>query len=995
MAYRGQWLQGWLAGVALCAAGCADDATGTDVAPDDGRADAEADGASDVPPADGADDAEAAPTDGGEVEAWDGSCTSHDQCQDGLWCNGAERCEEGTCVSGGDPCDDGVECTVDSCEEDSDRCFHTGDDSMCQDGSACNGEEQCLAAGCSDGTSPVCADSSPCTIDSCDDARGGCVHDPRDFDEDGYMTRDYGCDAEGGTDCNDRDATVNPGAVEVCDDIRDNNCDTVADFADPACRPVNDSCPGTLLEEGVAVNSSTRATVHDYSPACCTWCSYQDVAFQIDLPDTLDIVVDITSRSGTIYADLQRTCGNASTSLRCLSGGTVTLRRNSQPAGSYWVIVDGTNADFTISYHTEGPTPIPPNDVCTGAIDIPSAGGVVSGSLLDTSNHFVPTCAGGGAYPDVFYRLVLTEPHRLTITATLSPAVYSTYVSLTRTCGDSSTEIACGSGSAATLTRNFLDAGTYFIAVDGSAESPFTLDVRLEPPVYPPANDTCAGAEDVPAGGGLVSGTLLSASDHYVPTCAGAGRYPDAFYRLVLTEPHRITITAQLTPATASTYVTLGPTCGEAATETMCAAGSTATLTRNFLDTGTYFIAVDGSTESPFTLNVRLDPPIYPPANDRCPGTDITGGGVFVGTMVDTYRDYPPSCSTATLSDVVYNFTLTDTQDVTVNVAPVGASTTYVAALRTTCDDHLTELACRSGSPAQFSRHSLPAGTYYLVVSGPTVAPGNQFVLQLTLAPPTPVPANDVCLGATDVSAGGRFVGTTWGCADDYAPTCGTTLTYSDLVYALHLAAPQEVTIDLSSAAPTVYLDVRNGTCGTGTTAISCTSGATAHFSNPNLPAGDYWILVDPSVEGATTLDVGLAAPSSACDGSETITVDYTSSSTFVYTDSATTAGRPDDFDPSCIYGAYPDYPYQLVVPVRSAVTVTTDTTTYDGALHMRSACDVPSSEIGCDDDCGSTLRSCVPISGSMTLEPGTYTIIVDGYSGSGDFTLTVTATRL
>ena len=110
---------------------------------------------------------------------------------------------------------------------------------------------------------------------------------------------------------------------------------------------------------------------------------------------------------------------------------------------------------------------------------------------------------------------------------------------------------------------------------------------------------------------------------------------------------------------------------------------------------------------------------------------------------------------------------------------------------------------------------------------------------------------------------------------------------------------------------------------------------------------------------------------------------------------SATTAGRLDEFDPGCIYGAYPDYPYQLVLPVRSAVSVATDTTTYDGSLHMRSACDLPSSEIGCNDDCGSTRRSCVPASGTLTLEAGTYTIIVDGYSGSGDFTITVTATRL
>ena len=867
----------WLFAAALgLAAGCSDDTTTTDTGTDDAGADADADVEAD------GEDVEDVPVeteaDGDVGETGDTSCGRDEDCDDHEFCTGIERCVAGTCVIGADPCDDEVDCTVDVCDEELDRCSHVGDDEACQDGVVCNGAETCSpAAGCQPGTRPDCRDESACTIDSCDEARGGCVHDPRDLDGDTYMTSDYGC---GGDDCNDSDASVHPGVPEICTDARDNDCDGAIDFADVECRPANDTCAGALmLEEGVTVSSSTNGTLHDYSMSCSYSTTAADVVFALEIDAVLDVIVTITSRGGTLYADFERTCGVSSSSMQCTYGTSITLRRNHLEAATYYVIVQASAAaDFDITYTTAGPTPIPPNDVCSGAIDIDPSAGAVSGTLLDTSNHYVPGCSGSYVYNDVFYRLVLTEPHRITITASLTPTTYSTYVSLMTTCGEVSTEIACASGSTATITRNFLDAGTYYIAVDANSTNPFTLSVRLEPPIYPPANDRCSGA------------------------------------------------------------------------------------------------------------------------------INVSGGGMFVGTMVDTYRDYPPSCSTTTtLSDVVYYFTTTAPQDVTVSVSPIGASATYVAAMRTTCDSAATEIGCRSGNPAQFTRRSLAAGTYYIIVSGPTTSPGNQFLLTVTIAAPTPVPPGDVCSTAVDISAGGTFTGTTVACSDDYVPSCGTTAAYVDSVYRFTLATPRDVTLALTSAAPTNYLDLRSGACGGGT-AVRCVSAAAPSVFNRNIPAGDYWVLIDTSVETAHTLTATFGPPTTACDGAPLINVDYTSSSTFTYTYSGTTAGRPADFVPvSCVSGTGPDMAFRLVVPVRSAVTVTSTTTDFDGALYMRSSCDVASSQIDCDDDCGGTRASCLPSTmssptgtGSLTLEAGTYYIIQDAYStSSGTFTLNVTATRL
>lgn len=48
-----------------------------------------------------------------------------------------------------------------------------------------------------------------------------------DLDGDGFEGRGAGCNQ--GTDCDDRSAQVNPGAMEVCGDRRDNNCDQQID----------------------------------------------------------------------------------------------------------------------------------------------------------------------------------------------------------------------------------------------------------------------------------------------------------------------------------------------------------------------------------------------------------------------------------------------------------------------------------------------------------------------------------------------------------------------------------------------------------------------------------------------------------------------------------------------------------------------------------------------------------------------------------------------
>ncbi len=130
----------------------------------------------------------------------------------------------------------------------------------------CSSPDACLRAVCAkDGerftcrTLPItCDDGDQCTLDRCDSAAGGCVHERAvDADHDGFIGKaPDGVPAEcGGSDCNDTDASVHPGAVETCDGV-DNDCNG----------SVDDGVPYTPLGSPVLVAPTTaRAEVGGFA----------------------------------------------------------------------------------------------------------------------------------------------------------------------------------------------------------------------------------------------------------------------------------------------------------------------------------------------------------------------------------------------------------------------------------------------------------------------------------------------------------------------------------------------------------------------------------------------------------------------------------------------------------------------------------------------------------------------------------------------------------
>lgn len=64
--------------------------------------------------------------------------------------------------------DDGIPCTLDACNATNGAVTHTPDNSLCDDGLWCNGQETCDAIlGCQAGTAPILDDGNACTDDVC------------------------------------------------------------------------------------------------------------------------------------------------------------------------------------------------------------------------------------------------------------------------------------------------------------------------------------------------------------------------------------------------------------------------------------------------------------------------------------------------------------------------------------------------------------------------------------------------------------------------------------------------------------------------------------------------------------------------------------------------------------------------------------------------------------------------------------------------------------
>lgn len=176
-------------------------------------------------------------------------CMRNDDCDDGLFCNGRETCTDGVCTPGAPPTvPDSVDCTIDQCSETLDMVRHQPDNARCSDGQFCNGAEVCHPTnGCGPGAPPVLSDGVGCTTDTCDETLDFIQHDPDD------TACDDGAFCNGQEVCHPVD-DCQPGEPPVVNDGIGCTTDSCSEVMDEVLHVPNDgACDDGLFCNGAEV----------------------------------------------------------------------------------------------------------------------------------------------------------------------------------------------------------------------------------------------------------------------------------------------------------------------------------------------------------------------------------------------------------------------------------------------------------------------------------------------------------------------------------------------------------------------------------------------------------------------------------------------------------------------------------------------------------------------------------------------------------------------
>lgn len=748
-----------------------------------------------------------------------------------------------------------------------------------------------------------------------------------------------------------------------------------------------------------------------------------------------------------------RSCQGCVANADCANPTPICAQRQCQPCTTSADCGPGRECDPLLSGDC---LPLPDSCANPKAI-LPSGSGTTSftadpGQAIDDT---AGSCSAAG--PELVYRFTTTQARDLIVSVTplsgsaARPVVYLRGPSCTA--GPQASCDAPATGAASLAVAN-LAAGTWYLFVESANGAPgrVSVQVSLLTPAQPPANDSCAAPQALTFVGPsavAVGNTSLAANDSTMaandPSCSATARSSgkDLVYSYTLAARSNVTVVARPVLGSAlHPVVSVRSACANPATELGCQAqalAAAAQVTLNGQLPGTYAVWVDSAdgTQGAFQLEVTAAPAVD---NDTCPGiqalsftgaTATATGDTSFATNGNVLGDQTPSCSDSargTGKDVVYAFTLTQPRDVTVSVTPTGASPTFepVVSVRTACGDatRTAEKGCvspLSPTQARLTLVNQPAGTYVVWVDGARDTSG-AFQLEVTTAPPTPPPANDSCaapqalafVAGVASASGSTLQAANDNSAFDVSPTCSASAKQSgrDVVYAMTLAAPQDVTLTVAPAAgstlnPALY--VRRSTCtsqilGDELVCLQKVGPATATLTA--LPAGTYWIWVDGAggTSGAFTLTATLAPPTpppanDGCAGAQALSFTGDTATVTGTTFGATNSNAPTDNAPACgtdflprRYGRDLVYTYTLTGAQDVEIRVTpTAGSPYVPAVYVRAPGQCTSFGAGSELACMAQTQSAEVRLYLPNQPAGTYPLFVDSNDyDTGGYTLTV-----
>lgn len=417
------------------------------------------------------------------------------------------------------------------------------------------------------------------------------------------------------------------------------------------------------------------------------------------------------------------------------------------------------------------------------------------------------------------------------------------------------------------------------------------------------------------------------------------------------------------------------------------------------LDPGTYFLFVDGfgRNRGRYTLNVNAaDVPspaeVCQNATALAPNTPVTAQ--LTSQDHDVFR---ARCGgTARGPERVYTLAVPRESRLQLHAESDFDAVIHV---RRACADADSELACNDDAEdIQHARLNtvLQEGTYYVFADGFQQNASGTYTLEADLAPiaggSTP---GDTCADAVPLTPGTPVEGNTLQAHDDLASPCGAPQEGYDVVYRLEVPNRSRVKLwfEQSDLGQQGTITVLRDCAQIANARDACRAGAVGEAAGFDqiLDAGTYFVVVD----SATPRAFGRFRLNARIEDAALVERLCRTAPLLVSGRSVTGTTNGDDrFQATCAGGARsPENLYRLRVVRRSSVRIAVTSTTpgYDPAVYIRQTCASAATERACNDDASDTQHSLI----ETTLEPGVYTVFVDGFSANnhGAYTLEATVT--
>lgn len=605
--------------------------------------------------------------------------------------------------------------------------------------------------------------------------------------------------------------------------------------------------------------------------------------------------------------------------------------------------------------------------------------------------------------PDVIYRVSLLAGDRFQASLQPSNTSWDSSLYLVTSCGSISTSCVAGqdNGNPEAIDYTAAASGDFFMVVDGFGGQGGTYSLDVTVTAAQLANDTCAGALDVTAGGTFTGDTTNAAAD-YTPIASGAGgctgfnaNSNDVAYSVVLQAGERLQATLTAT-WDASLYMVSD--CSNIAGT--CVAGqdngNPEVVDFTAQTTGSYFIIVDGYgvARGAFSLDVSVSPQVT--GGDTCmaPVMVPAAGGSFQSTTTGAANDYDPgiACTGDTTAgpDLVYAVDLSAGEIVEV-IADFDANVDGSLYVVNNCSN-LSCLAAGddsgSGRAEAVRFVAETTGPYYLIVDGVDASDvgGHDLTIDRYVA--------DTCAQAAPLELSGNAeTAITTGLANDYSPNAGGCTRSSsgpDRTYEITARAGQQIDVHFTPDAnydATMYV-VSNcsditGSCLVGTDQGS--RGGAEHLAPVFDQSGTYFLVVDGWAGGS-----GTGQLTAEMHGGDTCSDAYvvpTGGGVF----SGTTTGFGADYGATNSAGSCTNFTqlgadavYAVQLEPGQQLTATLSTSNWDGAVYMIT-------------DCANSDTSCVAGSDSGNPETFTYThmgaaastyyVVVDAWQASNTTT--------